>query len=56
MGPARDVLHEHDDLAGAVDDLKLLFTVGARAADAAKYPEWRPGNEFRAIREKQLGH
>jgi len=43
------------DLSGAVDDLKLLFTVGVRVADAARYPEWRPGNEFRAIREKQLG-
>ena len=42
-------------LAGAVDDIRLLFMVGARVADAANYPEWRPGNEFRAIREKQLG-
>jgi len=23
-------------------------------ANAAKFPEWRAGNEFRAIRDKQL--
>jgi Zn-dependent M28 family amino/carboxypeptidase len=43
------------DLSGAVDDAKLLYTVGYRVANAAKFPEWKPGNEFRAIREKSLG-
>jgi Zn-dependent M28 family amino/carboxypeptidase len=43
------------DLSGAVDDLRLLATVGWWVANGAKFPEWRPGNEFRAIREKQLG-
>jgi Zn-dependent M28 family amino/carboxypeptidase len=42
-------------LDGAVEDLKLLLTVGYWTAEAAKFPEWRPGNEFRAAREKQLG-
>jgi hypothetical protein len=28
--------------------------MGYRIADAAKKPEWRAGNEFRATREKQL--
>ncbi|MEO8450368.1 MAG: M28 family metallopeptidase [Gemmatimonadota bacterium] len=43
------------DLSGGVDDVRLLLAVGWRVANAAKFPEWRPGNEFRAIREKQLG-
>jgi Zn-dependent M28 family amino/carboxypeptidase len=42
------------DLSGAVLDLKLFLTIGYRVAQAAKYLEWRRGNEFRAIREAQL--
>jgi Zn-dependent M28 family amino/carboxypeptidase len=42
------------DLSGAVLDLKLFLTMGYRVANAPKFPEWRVGNEFRAIREKQL--
>ncbi|NOT09322.1 MAG: M28 family peptidase [Gemmatimonadales bacterium] len=42
------------NLAGAVQDLVLYLTIGYRVAQAATYPEWRPGNEFRAAREAQL--
>ena len=42
-------------LDGAVEDLRLLLTVGYWVAEADRFPEWRPGNEFRAAREKQLG-
>jgi Zn-dependent M28 family amino/carboxypeptidase len=42
------------DLTGAVDDAQLLLAVGYRVADAGKYPEWKPGNEFRAKREEML--
>lgn len=42
------------DLSGAVEDLKLFFTMGFRIANAKKWPEWRPGNEFRATREAQF--
>ena len=42
------------DMSGAVQDLQLFLTMGYRIANAAKMPEWRPGNEFRAIRERQL--
>jgi Zn-dependent M28 family amino/carboxypeptidase len=40
------------DLSGAAEDGALLFAVGYRVAQADKYPEWKPGNEFRAIRDK----
>lgn len=42
------------DLSGAVEDLQFFFTVGYRVAQADKYPEWKPGTEFRAKREAQL--
>jgi len=42
------------DLSGAVEDLRLLMTVGYRVANATKYPEWRPGTEFKAKRDEML--
>jgi Zn-dependent M28 family amino/carboxypeptidase len=50
----QDEVHGDWDLSGAVDDLKLFVTMGYRVAEAAKMPEWKPGNEFKAIRDKQL--
>ena len=41
-------------MSGAVQDLRLFLTMGYRIANAAKFPEWRAGNEFRAIREASL--
>jgi Zn-dependent M28 family amino/carboxypeptidase len=51
--PSDDVKPDWD-LSGAAEDAQLFFVVGYRVANAAKYPEWKPGNEFRAVREKQL--
>ena len=42
------------DLTGAVQDLDLFLTMGYRIGNAARLPEWRAGNEFRAARERQL--
>ncbi len=42
------------DLAGAVDDFRLLFLVGNAVAEADAWPEWKPGTEFRAKREAML--
>jgi len=62
----RDEYNEHDyhspsdevkddwDLSGAVEDLNLLFTVGIHVANTATWPAWKPGTEFKAIREKML--
>ena len=49
-----DVVKPDWDLSGAREDLQLFFAVGYRVAEAAKLPEWKPGNEFKAIREKML--
>jgi Zn-dependent M28 family amino/carboxypeptidase len=50
----KDVITPEWDLSGAAEDLKLFFAVGYRIAQAGKFPDWRAGNEFKAIRDKQL--
>ena len=50
----KDVITPEWDLSGAAEDLKLFLAVGYRVAQADKFPEWKPGNEFKAIRDKQL--
>jgi Zn-dependent M28 family amino/carboxypeptidase len=47
-----DEYDESWDVAGTIEDLRLLFEVGARVANAEDWPEWYEGNEFRAAREK----
>jgi len=42
------------DLAGAVEDGQLLLVIGHRVAEAAKYPEWKPGTEFKAKRDQMM--
>lgn len=44
------------DLEGARQDLQLLFAVGLRVADADRFPEWKPGQEFKATRDAMLAH
>ncbi|HWF07462.1 MAG TPA: M28 family peptidase [Bryobacteraceae bacterium] len=40
------------DLSGAVEDLRVFFEIGNRIANDPKYPEWKPGAEFKAKREE----
>jgi Zn-dependent M28 family amino/carboxypeptidase len=49
-----DVVLPDWDLTGTREDLKVYFAVGYRVAQADKYPEWKPGNEFKAKREAML--
>jgi Zn-dependent M28 family amino/carboxypeptidase len=42
------------DLTGAAEDAQLLFVVGYRVANADTFPEWKPGNEFKATRDAML--
>ena len=42
-----DIVRPDWDMSGAREDLQVLFAVGYRVAEADKYPEWKPGNEFR---------
>jgi Zn-dependent M28 family amino/carboxypeptidase len=50
----KDVVMPDWDLSGANEDLKVLFAVGYRVAQADRMPEWKPGNEFRAKRDQML--
>ena len=51
--PSDDVKPDWD-LSGAVQDVDLLFEVGYQVANADKFPEWRPGNEFKPKRDAML--
>jgi Zn-dependent M28 family amino/carboxypeptidase len=42
------------DLSGAVQDVQLLFEVGYEVANGSKYPQWKPGNEFKSKRDAML--
>lgn len=42
------------NLSGAAEDVALLMTVGYRVANTDKFPEWKPGTEFKAKREEML--
>jgi Zn-dependent M28 family amino/carboxypeptidase len=49
-----DVVLPDWDLNGTREDLRVLFAVGQRVAQADKLPEWKPGNEFKAKRDAML--
>ncbi len=49
-----DVVRPDWDMSGAVQDLQFYGLVGYRVAQADKYPEWKAGSEFKALREAQL--
>jgi len=42
------------DLSGAAEDAQLLFLVGYNVSNASKFPDWKPGNEFKATRDAML--
>ena len=62
----RDYYTEHDyhkpsdevkpdwDLSGAVEDLRVFMEVGYSVAQTDKYPEWKPGTEFKAKRDAMV--
>jgi Zn-dependent M28 family amino/carboxypeptidase len=50
----KDVVMPDWDMTGTAEDLKVLFAVGYRVAQADKMPEWKPGNEFKAKRDTML--
>jgi len=40
------------DLRGSLEDLELLYAVGARLAREKRFPKWYPTSEFRAARDR----
>jgi Zn-dependent M28 family amino/carboxypeptidase len=49
-----DVVKPDWDLTGAAEDAELVFAVGYRVANADRFPEWKPGNEFKVKRDAML--
>ncbi len=50
-----DVMRPDWDMAGAVQDLQLYYVMAYRLAQADKFPEWKPGSEFKARRDAMMG-
>jgi Zn-dependent M28 family amino/carboxypeptidase len=40
------------DLRGAAQDVELFHTIAGELANSRHWPQWRPGSEFRSIRER----
>lgn len=49
-----DQVNPEWDLSGAAEDLRLLFEVGYQVANGDKFPEWKPGTEFKAKRDAMM--
>jgi Zn-dependent M28 family amino/carboxypeptidase len=49
-----DEVNPEWDLSGAAEDLQLLLQVGYEVANGDKFPEWKPGTEFKAKRDATL--
>lgn len=43
------------DFSGAIQDINLLYEVGSRVSRENAWPNWYPGNEFRAERDRSRG-
>ncbi|WP_067732312.1 M28 family metallopeptidase [Novosphingobium naphthalenivorans] len=43
------------NLAGAVQDIDLIGTIGDELANSRHWPQWKPGSEFKAARDKSAG-
>jgi hypothetical protein len=37
---------------GGMQDMDLLFMIGKRLAFETSWPKWKPGSEFKSIRER----
>ncbi len=49
-----DRIHDWWDLSGAVEDLKLIYHVALRIANADEMRQWTPGDEFEEARRRAL--
>ncbi len=49
-----DTIKPDWDLSGAVEDTALLFQVGYDVAQGNSFPRWKPGSEFKAMRDKMM--
>jgi Zn-dependent M28 family amino/carboxypeptidase len=50
-----DIVRPEWEMEGVADDLQIYYDVAWRVARAARWPEWKPGAEFKAKRDRMLG-
>jgi len=48
-----DVIQPDWTMQGGAEDVQLLFQVGNELARSTRFPEWKSGSEFKALREAQ---
>ena len=44
------------DFRGVAEDTQALYEVGSELADSQQWPQWNSDSEFRAKRQKEMGH
>ncbi|MCL6566596.1 MAG: M20/M25/M40 family metallo-hydrolase [Acidobacteriia bacterium] len=49
-----DEVKDYLDLRGLAEDSRFFFLMGYTVANDPRLPEWKPGTEFKAIREQSL--
>jgi Zn-dependent M28 family amino/carboxypeptidase len=49
-----DEVRDDWDLSGAVEDYRLYFRLGHEIANGDAWPEWKPGDEFKARRDEMM--
>jgi Zn-dependent M28 family amino/carboxypeptidase len=49
-----DTIQPDWTMEGSVQDAQTLFEIGRRVADGDRWPEWKPGNEFKARRDAMM--
>ena len=52
---ACDAVDDSWNLDGAAQDIDLMLDIGRELATSDRWPEWKPGSEFKAIRDKSAG-
>ncbi len=48
----KDEWSEALDFTGEAEDIALLYEVGRSLADSTRWPEWKAGSEFKAVRDQ----
>jgi Zn-dependent M28 family amino/carboxypeptidase len=49
-----DEMRDDWDLSGALEDVQLYLRVAWALSQGERWPEWKPGSEFKAVREAML--
>ena len=48
----KDEWSESLDFTGTANDVALIYDVGRSLASSGKWPQWKAGSEFKALRDK----